>query len=172
MYIKYNTSAYRKLFKAFHQRYQSCNKFKDIEGRVRGICEYVEQSNLGVSIWSCEGHDELKNAYNGYIMFVARNREAATELLEVLQIASTEAVKNFGWDARGGIETDVACRESIEGIEYGYPSIIIRSPRNGPGHDLDTLQIKADQWWDCVTKSIKQQLSYRIELQKALRVVA
>lgn len=171
-HARYNTPTYRKLFKGFHERYARCNKFKDIEGRVRGICEYVEQSNLGVSIWSCEGHDDTHKPYEGYIMFAARNREDAATLLEVLQTASAEMVAYFGWNARGEIETNVAQTHSVEGEEYCYPAIIIRSPHNGRGHNADMLESKADCWWDRMTKSIKRQLRLRIELQQHVRSVA
>lgn len=163
MHIRYNTPQYRKLFNNLVERYTKSDKIEDIEDRVREACDIVFQSDLGVSIWSCEGHDdEPFDRNSGYIMFAARNREAAAILTEVLQITAVHLVNTFSWEVTPEIESNIASREDDQGNEHTYPCIVIRF--NG----CEDVSL-TDRWWIVVTESLRKQLRHRIELQQSLK---
>lgn len=163
MHIQYNTAPYRKLYKSFIQRQQTTNVLVDIEPRVRGICLDVFASGLGVSVYSCEGHDG--DGFSGYIMFAAKNRDSATVLTTVFQNAAAYFHDRCGLtidDQWMGIEHDLATINDAEDVTHTYPRLIIRSPTN-------ITEIYSDLWWATITGFIRKQLRTRIELQKFLK---
>lgn len=154
MHIQYNTPAHRKLFKDYIKRYDDCDKVENIEPRVRQLSQIVRESGLGVSIWSCEGHgDEMFSPYCGYVMFMARNRDAATKLVEVFQRCSASVVDVIGWEANPSIETALASL----GEDTSYPCVVIRSP------SFETVEF-ADQFWDIVTRRSYNHLQHYISV--------
>ena len=147
MHYKYNTPEYRRHYKAFIQRWDESDLPDVIEPRVLEICKVVHASNQGVSIFSCEGHDEPYYVRQGYVMFAARNRKASTVLLEVLQVAMGKIYVMFGDDALGEIESNIATYAE----DTLYPCVVVRSPT----FETDEL---ADRWWKVVTTLVHDQL--------------
>lgn len=162
MLIRYNTPEYRKLFKSYESRYHLCDKVVCIEDRVREICANVYNANLGVSVWSCEGHDDPHDMHAGYIMFSPRNREAATILMDMFQQISGVLIDLYGWDAGMEIEHDLAMINDATGEQHAYPCLTIR---NNPG----MTEHLANLWWTLVTKGTGDLLRSRIELQAAIK---
>lgn len=152
MHIQYNTPAHRKLYKDFIKRYDDCDKVENIEPRVRQLSQIVRESGLGVSVWSCEGHDDdVYYPYAGYVMFMARNRDAASKLVDVFQRCSASVVDVLGWEGLPEIETPLAFLEE----DTSYPIVVIRSPSM-------TTAALADQFWDIVTQRSYTQLIHYI----------
>lgn len=151
MHYKYNTPEYRRLYREMIKRWNESDLSDVIEERVLEICKVVHASNQGVSIYSCEGHDEPYLNRQGYVMFAARNREASVKLLEVLQIAMGKVYKMFGGDAIGEIESNIATRAE----DVVYPCVVIRSP-------TFTTDEMADRWWKIITASVYHQLRHHI----------
>lgn len=159
MHIQYNTPAHRKLFKDFAKRYDECDKVEEIEPRVRLLCQIVRESGLGVSIWSCEGHDEdIFARYCGYAMFMARNREAATKLVDVFQRCSAAIVDGIGWEALPSIESSLASLEE----DTSYSCVVIRSPA------FATPEF-ADQFWDIITRRSYNHLKHHMSVNPAFQ---
>lgn len=155
MHIQYNTPAHRKLFKDFVKRYDDCDKVENIEPRVRLLSQIVRESGLGVSIWSCEGHDDadMFSPYCGYVMFMARNRDAATRLVDVFQRCSAAIVDGIGWEALPSIETSLASLEE----DTSYTCVVIRSP------SFENPEF-ADKFWDIVTRRTYNHLKHYISV--------
>ena len=147
MHYKYNTPEYRRLYREMIKRWDESDLSDVIEERVLKICKVVHASNQGVSIYSCEGHDEPYCARQGYVMFAARNRKASTVLLEVLQVAMGKIYEIFGGEAIGEIECNIATRAE----DVVYPCVVIRSP-------TFTTDEMADRWWKVVTALVHDQL--------------
>ncbi len=152
MHLQYNTPAFRKLYKSFIERYDGYDKVENIEPRVRQLCQIVRESGLGVSIYSCEGHsEEIFSPHCGYVMFAARNREAANKLIDVFQRCSSSIVEAIGWEALPSIETPLASFEE----DTSYPCVVIRSP------SFEDYKL-ADQFWDIVTRRSHNHLKHHI----------
>lgn len=162
MNIQYNTPQYRKLYKSYVARYEGANLFEDIEPRVRGICVDVHASALGVSIYSCEGHGDDIYPFAGYVMFVAKNREAASKLTEIFQITAGQVINAFGVDMMLDIEHNLRVFHTDDSEMVSYPAVVLRGPD-------EITELQCDQLWDLVTKSIRKQLRNRIELQTFLK---
>lgn len=162
MNIQYNTPTYRKLYKSLIARQKDCNVLTEIEPRVRGICLDVYASDLGVSVYSCEGHGEEETPFASYIMFAAKNREDASKLTQIFQVTAGHVVDAFGIEFSMAIEHGLAAVYSDEGVLHTYPRLVIRCPG-------DIKEFQCDNWWDLVTKSISRQLKPRIELQTFLK---
>lgn len=162
MNIQYNTPTYRKLYKSYVARQEGCNVLQDIEARVRSVCLDVYLSGLGVSVYSCEGHQEEEKPFASYIMFAAKNREDASKLTEVFQVTAGHVIDAFGIEQSMAIEHDLAVIHDDSGELHTYPRLIIRCP----GY---ITELQCDFWWDLVTKSIRKQLKNRIELQAHLK---
>lgn len=157
MLIRYNTPLYRKLYKSYVERYDNCDKVVNIEDRVRGICAHIRNADLGVSVWSCEGHGEPFNAYTGYIMFAPRNREAASIMMDVFQQVSAKLIQLYGWDSGIEIEHGLVMTTDTEGREHQYPCVTIRNTSMTEEH--------ANVWWKAVDTVTKALLKSRIEWQ-------
>lgn len=152
MHMQYNTPAYRRHYKSMVERYDACDKAECIEPRVRQFSQIVRESGLGVSIWSCEGHiEESYVPLAGYVMFTARNREAATKLIEVFQRTSARIVDELGWGALPDIETTLASLEE----DTSYPCIVIRNP------SFEEVEL-ADRFWEIVTHCVYNQLKHHM----------
>lgn len=162
MHIAYNTPAYRKLYRSNEERYINCDKLECIEERVRAVCAAVHASRLGVSMWSCEGHEEVGHYNQSYIMFMARNRESAMYLTDVFQQISGWLIDAYGWNEGIEIEHDLAMVTDDDSVDHTYPCLTIR---NSPRPDSATL----DNWWFTITNLTEALLASRIELQTALR---
>lgn len=162
MNIQYNTPQYRSLYKSYVARQKGANILVDIEPRVRGICLDVFAADLGVSIYSCEGHGHDEQPFASYIMFAAKNREDASKLIQIFQVTAGHVIDTFGVELSMGIEHDLAVINDDAGNLHSYPRLIIRGPS-------EMTELQCDQWWELVTKSIRKQLRNRIELQKFLK---
>lgn len=162
MYMKYNTGPYRAHYKMLVKRYDGLNHEEVCEPRVRKLCKIIRESGLGVSVFSCEGHADETPPNEGYIMFAARNREAATKLIDVFQAIMSRVIKDFGIGAIGEIETNLACWQSDEDL---YPCIVLRSPHpDNPYH--------ADLWWGLATRVAFNELQHHIAVNPEFREVA
>lgn len=148
MHLKLNTSAYLTHYKMLVRRYEQLNKGDVCEPRIRKLCEIIHQSNLGVSVYSCEGHEGDYPSWDGYVMLAARNRDAASKLLEIFQVAFVKAVEEFGAEGIGVIENCIATWNSINTT---YPCIVVRNP------PIET-ELIADLWWELITETVLTQL--------------
>lgn len=162
MFMRYNTPAYRKLYKQQVARYTECDKIECIEPRVRKICEYVHAANLVVSIWSCEGHEDPYHQNAGYIMLMCRNREASVILTDVFHRVSGYMFEIFDYEATITIEHDLSTIDSYTGIPCAYPALVIRNQ-----HGMSDG--RADLWWLTVTECVAKLLESRIQLQNDLK---
>lgn len=152
MHIQYNTAPYRRLYKQMIERYDGCDKVENIEPRVRQFCQIIRESGLGVSIYSCEGHeDEIFSPLTGYVMLAARNRDAATKLVEVFQRTSARIVDELKWEALPDIETALASL----GEDTSYPCIVFRNP------SFEKPEL-ADRFWEIVTRCVYNQLKHHM----------
>lgn len=151
MHLQYNSASYRAHYKFLKARYDKINPEVTCEPRVRLLCQLLRESALGVSIYSCEGHDNDEPRNEGYVMIAARNRDAASQLTEWLQIAMAKAYTRYGVDGMGEIESNIA----TWGEDITYPCIVIRSPF------FDDIR-KADGWWDLVTRVMYNYLKHYI----------
>lgn len=164
MHIQYNTPLYRKLFKERVKRYEECDKVECIEPRVRKICADVMASNLGVSVWSCEGHDDPHHPNAGYIMFMCRNREAAMQLTDVFQRIAGVMIETNGYESGMEIEHDLCTISDINSVQHCYPALTIR---NFAG----MTDANADAWWATTTGCVATLLKHRIDLQNGLKEI-
>ncbi|ABY62841.1 hypothetical protein ST201phi2-1p007 [Pseudomonas phage 201phi2-1] len=152
MHLQYNTPPYRKLYRSYIERYDNCDKVVNIEPRVREFSHLIRQSGLGVSVWSCEGHEEdTYSPYEGYVMLTARNREAAAKLVDVFQKISSVLVTVMGWEALPEIESPLASL----GEDTSYPCVVIRSPSF-------TKESNANLFWEIVTVQTEKLLKHHI----------
>lgn len=116
-----------------------------IDRHTRSFCKSLYKSELGVSIYSCHGHNTKVDPCPGYVMSVSETRYDSNQLVEIYQKVSADLIATLGWEAIPNIECSVGWMND----EECYPCVVFRSPY----FEKATAR---NIWWAVANKSFKK----------------